>query len=333
MQNFDKNRRVLLRAGLVPLAGLALPNITAQAQTDYPSRGIKIVIGFPPGTSTDTWARLTALRLSAALKQPVHVDNKPGAHGQLGCVTVKNSEKDGYTLLYASLGTAAINPSLYGKRLQYDTMKDFDPIVGVEKSTIYLGVAKNIPVTNVQEMIAYVKANPGRVNYGSAGAGTTSHLAMEMLKKATGMQMTHVPYRGMANVIQDMLGGNLQFAFDAAAAMVPQWTAGNLRLIGVASSKRMSIAPDIPTIEEQGVPNFEVRLWSGLFAPAGTPASVIAKLNKAVNDELRAGTFGDTMRSVGAEPFGGTSNDFRKFVGSEIAFWAPVIKNSGAVAD
>lgn len=328
-------RRGLTRLGAASLIGLGLSGVasSAGAQSDYPNRPIRIVIGTPPGSGTDTWARLTAAKLTPLLKQSVIVENRPGAHSQIACMAVKNADKDGYTLLYAAGGTMAINPALYGKKLPYEPLKDFDPVVGLEKSTIYLAVNKDIPVTNLKEMIAYVKARPGKINYGTGGNGTTSHLAMEMLKRATGMDMAHVPYRGSSLVMQDLMGGQIQFAFDAAAVMLPARAAGNVRLIAVGSAQRTQVAPDIPTIAEQGVADFDAIVWSGLFAPAGTPPVVIARLRDAVNAQLKAGEFTGSFKTVGAEALGGTSEELRRLLERETARWAAVVKDANIQVD
>lgn len=333
MNPIDRRRRHFLFTSMVPLAGFCLPTGWALAQDTWPNKVVRLVVGTPAGSGTDNNARLLAAKLSPVLKQTIFVDNKPGAHGQIACVAVKNADKDGYTLLYAAGGTMAINPSLYGKKLAYDTIKDFEPVIGLEQSTLYLAVNKDLPITNLKEMIAYVKAHPGTLSYGSGGSGTTSHLAMEMLKKATGMEITHAPYRGSAQALQDMMGGHIQFAFDAASVMLPLGLRGNVRLIGVASAERQAVAPKVMTIAEQGVTNFEAMVWSGLFAPTGTPPAVIARLNQIINAQLKAGEFADAQRLIGATPMGGSTKEFRTFIEQQIALWAVVVKDSNIKPD
>lgn len=332
MPSNDLSRRRILQAVSLPVAACTLGCGRVIAQEAYPSRTIRIVIGFPPGTSTDYWARLLAERLRQALGKPVIVDNKAGAHGQIGAAAVKMAETDGYTLFYASLGTAVINLALYGKRLRYDTLKDFEPVAGLERSALYLAVRKNLPVNNLKELIAYAAAQPAPLNYGSGGIGTTSHLMMEVLKKSTGMMANHVPYKGAGGAVTDLIGGQIEMMFDTAPTLLPQWQGGTVKLIGTSSGRRVAAAPQLPTLKEQGA-DMDVQIWSGLFAPKGTPASVIARLNEAVNSELSSGAFKGDMAKMGAEPFGGSADKFKKWVSEEIPRWTSIVKDSGATPD
>jgi tripartite-type tricarboxylate transporter receptor subunit TctC len=311
-------------------ATAALPfAVRAQA---WPEKTIRILIGTPPGDSADAGARQLAQRMSMVLGQAIYVDNRPGAHGAIVGEAAKAAPKDGYTLLVSSGGQMAINPSLY-RKLPYDPVKDFVPIVPLNQGFLYLAVNKELPVQNLKELVAYVKERPGALSYGSGGSGTTQHLAMEMLKKRTGMDIKHVPYRGSPMVLQDLIGGQIACAFDAGASILPQAQSGKVRLIGITSPARLASTPDLPTFQEQGLPGFEARVWSGLFAPAGVPAPVIARLNDAVNQVLKQPDFADFIRKTGGEPGGGSSEAFGAFLKAEIAKWAVVVQESGAQVD
>lgn len=318
--------------GASTFCSLALPH-QASAQTNYPTKPIRIIVGTTAGTGTDASARNFAQRLTPILGQPVIVDNKAGAHGFIAGTAARDAEKDGYTLFLAAGGTMAVNPALYGKKLPFDPIKDFEPIGIIEKAPLYLAVTNNLPVKNIKELVTYSKANTGKVNYGTGGNGTSAHLAMELLKRSTNMDAAHIPYRGANQVIQDLIGGQIQTAFDAALLIIPQGKAGKVRIIGVASDKRMAVTPEIPTVQEQGFPGFSVWTWAALYAPAGTPAPVVQKLNEALNKIVRTPEFGEYLKASGSEAGGGTSEDNRKFLASEIAKWATVIKEANIQPD
>jgi tripartite-type tricarboxylate transporter receptor subunit TctC len=211
-------------------------------------------------------------------------------------------------------------------------MRSFDPIVPISSGGLYLVVNNDLPVKNIKELVAYAKANPGKLSYGSGGSGTTQHLAMEMLKKTMGLDIVHVPYKGSPAVLQDLIGGQIQLAFDAGAVL-PQIHSGKVRLIGVTSETRSPDAPDVPTLREQGVPAFRTLVWSGLFAPAGTPASVVARLNELVNQALLDPSFANQLRLQGGEPAGGSSAAFRDFLAAEIKTWHKAVVDSGATVE
>lgn len=317
--------------GIALVAGL-LGLTPSHAQPDYPTKAVRIVIGTPPGDSADATARALASQLARQTGQSFFVDNKPGAHGIIAAEVVKNAAPDGYTLLLSTGGPMAINPSLY-KKLPYNTLKSFDPIVPLSTGPLYLVVNTSLPIKNVKELVAYAKSRPGKMSYGSGGSGTTQHLAMETLKKSMGLDMLHVPYKGSPAVLQDLIGGQIQLTFDAGASILPQIRSGKVRLIGVASDARSPLTPDVPTLTEQGVPAFRAVVWSGLFAPAGTPPAAMAKLNALVNQALRDPAFAAQMRAQGGEPAGGGSAEFRSFVEAEIARWAKAVADSGATVD
>jgi tripartite-type tricarboxylate transporter receptor subunit TctC len=304
----------------------------ARAETDYPSRTVRIIIGTPPGDSADANARSLANMLGKLTGQAFFVDDRPGAHGIIASEAAKNAPPDGYTLLLSTGGPMAINPSLY-KKLPYDPLKSFAPIAPMSTGGLYLVVNNDLPVKNLNELVAYAKAHPGKLSYGSGGSGTTQHLAMEMLKKSMGLDMTHVPYKGSPAVLQDLIGGQIQLAFDAGASVLPQIRNGKVRLIGVASDARSPNAPNTPTLTEQGVPAFRAVVWSGLFAPAGTPPAVIARLDDLVNQALCDPAFAAQVRAQGGEPAGGSSADFRSFLAAEITRWSKAVADSGATVD
>ena len=314
------------------LAAATLAVGSRAAAQSYPDRSIKIVVGFPPGQATDTSARNIAAKMAETLKQTIFIDNRPGAGGSISHEAVKNAVADGYTLVMGSSGSLAINPALY-RKLPYDPLKDFEPIGTVSASPLALFTATATPVGNVSELIAYVKARPGKVSYGSPGNGTTAHIAMEMFKQAAGLDMLHVPYKGSPPMITDAVSGLVQFAFDATASIVPFSQSGRVKLLGVTSAKRMPALPDLPTIAEQGVPGFEAMAWTGLLAPKGTPAPVIEALNAALNKALKHPDILAQLALTGSQPMEGTPADFRRFLQSEIARWGKAVKASGAQVD
>lgn len=323
-------RRTLLRAtAALPFAAGAMRSAQAQA---WPEKTIRILVGTPPGDSSDASVRRLSDRLSAILGKPIIVDNRPGAHGFIVGELAKNAARDGYTLLYSSGGQIAINPSLY-RKLPYDPVKDFTGIAQINTGFLYLAVNNELPVRNMRELVAYAKERPGALSYGSGGSGTTQHLTMEMLKKRSGIDMKHVPYRGSPMVLQDLIGGQIACAFDAGASILPQARNGKVRLLGVTSPARLASTPDLPTFAEQGLPGFEARVWSGLLAPAGVPREVVTRLNDAVNQILQTPEFQAFLRASGSEPAGGSADDFNRFIAAEIAKWAVVVKDSGAQAD
>jgi tripartite-type tricarboxylate transporter receptor subunit TctC len=258
--------------GLVPLA---------HAQSGYPGKPVRLVVPFPAGGTTDILARAVAQKLSEAWGQSVVVDNRPGAGGNIGSELVARAAPDGYTLLMGTVGTHAINASLYSK-MPYDHVKDFAPVILVAGVPNVLVVNPSVPVNSVPELIAYLKANPGKVNFASSGSGTSIHLSGELFKVMTGVQMTHVPYKGSAPALTDLVGGQVQLMFDNLPSSLAFIKAGKLRALAVTSAARAAALPDVPTIAESGVPGFEASSWVGVLAPTGTPPDVIARINAEV---------------------------------------------------
>lgn len=326
-------RRSLLRAGLALASTASLCPGLSYGQGAYPNRPIRILIGTPPGDTADGWTRTLAQGMGPLLGQSIIIDNRPGAHGMIVGAAAKAAVPDGYTLLVSTGGPMSINPALYKEKLSYDPIKDFVPIAPVLRGPLFLYANNDVPVKNLKDMIAYVKERPGKISYGSGGTGTTQHLSMELLKRGAGIEMTHVPYRGSPMVLQDVMGGQIPFAFDAGGSLLPQARAGKVRLLGVTSSQRYAATPEVPTLAEQGLANFETRVWMGLFAPAGTPPDIVARLNEVVNKVSATPEFTAMLVRVAAEPWVGSSDDLRKFVVADIAKWTVVIKQAGVQAE
>lgn len=324
-------RRTFTKA--MALSPLMLSKLSdAFAQAKYPTRQIQMVVGFPPGQSSDIGARNIAKHMSDILKQSVYVENKPGAATIIGHQYLKAATPDGYTIGYSSTGPLAINPTLY-KKLPYDPQTDFEPIILLNFSPVYLVCNKAVPVNNYKEAIAYIKANPGKVEYGSGGSGLTVHITMELLKKQAGVDMLHVPYKGAAPMITDLIAGRVQFAFEVGTAIMPFVEAGQLKALGVASLTRSAAAPDIPTLHEQGLTGFESSTWGVLLAPKGTPKEIIAILNDAANKGMRTKEALEFLAKNGSELKGGTPEECAAFMKREREKWAPVILSSGAQVD
>ena len=322
--------RSFIRAvGVVAFAALA----TVASAQPYPSKPIRIVVPFPAGGTTDILARAVAAKLSETTGQPAVVDNRPGAGGNIGAELVAKSAPDGYTFLMGTVGTHAINPGLYAK-MPYDHVKDFAPVILVAGVPNVLVVNPALPVNSVQELIAYIKANPGKVNFASSGSGTSIHLSGELFKTMTGLQMTHVPYKGSAPALQDLVGGQVQIMFDNLPSSLALIKGGKLKALAVTSAERSSALPDVPTVAEAGLPGFEASSWFGLLAPAGTPKEAIAKINGEVAKWLATPEAKEKLASQGAIAASGlTPEDFQKHIASETTKWAKVVKESGAKVD
>jgi tripartite-type tricarboxylate transporter receptor subunit TctC len=310
---------------------LALTAALASAQS-YPTKPIRIVVPFPPGGATDILARDVAQKLTEAWGQQVIVDNRPGAGGNIGSELVARSAPDGYTLEMGTVGTHAINASLYAK-MPYDHLKDFVPVILVAGVPNVLVVNPALPVNSVAELIAYAKANPGKLNFASSGSGTSIHLSAELFKVMAGVQMTHIPYKGSAPALQDLLGGQVQLMFDNLPPSLPQIKAGKLRALAVTTATRAPALPDVPTVAEAGLPGFESSSWFGLLAPAGTPPAIVVKLNAEVAKWLATPDAKERLAKQGANAVGGSPEDFEKHIAAETVKWAKVVKDSGARVD
>ncbi|HVF65905.1 MAG TPA: tripartite tricarboxylate transporter substrate binding protein [Casimicrobiaceae bacterium] len=319
------------RRAMVAAIVLTVAPIT-NAQTTYPNKPIRVVVPFPAGGTTDILARAAAQKMSDAWGQPAVVDNRPGAAGNIGSELVAKAPNDGYTLLMGTVGTHAINASLYSK-MPYDHVKDFVPIVLVAGVPNVLVVHPSVPANSVKELIAYGKANPGKLNFASSGSGTSIHLAGELFKVSTGVAMQHVPYKGSAPAISDLLGGQVQLMFDNLPSALPHIKGGKLKALAVTSATRAPALPDVPTVAEAGIPGFEASSWFGLLAPAGTSRDIVTKINGDVAKWLATADAKEKLTAAGANVFGGTPEDFAKHIAAETTKWAKVVKESGAKVD
>jgi tripartite-type tricarboxylate transporter receptor subunit TctC len=298
----------------------------------YPNKPIRLVVPFPPAGTTDILARDVGQRLTDALGQSVVIDNRPGAAGNVGSDLVAKSAPDGYTLLMCTVSTHAINPSLYSN-LPYDHIKDFAPIILVARVPNVLEVNPGVPVFTVADLIKLAKEKPGQLNFASSGSGTSIHLSGELFKTMAGVDMVHVPYKGSAPAITDLIGGQVQLMFDNLPSSLQQIKAGKLRAIAVTSAQRSPALPNIPTIAESGLPGFEATSWFGVLAPAGTPPAIINRLNAEIDKWLQSPEGKDKLLEQGALPAGGTPEQFTAYIKSETEKWAKVVKASGAKVD
>ena len=303
---------------------------TAHAQT-YPTKPVTIVVPFSPGGATDIMTRLLAERLNKRLGQPVVVENKPGAGTMIASDYVAKAPADGYTLLVAA-SSLGIAPSLY-KKVNYDPIKDFAPVSLVASVVHVLVVHPSSPAKNVGELVTWLKANPTKANYGSVGAGTSTHLESELFNSVAGVKMAHIPYKGSAPALTDLVGGQLQVMFDAYASSGPFIKDGRVRLLAVTTAQRSKSLPDTPTVSESGLPGYEAMPWLGLVAPAGTPAPVVNRLYTELNDILKEPEVQERFRSLGLDIIGSKPEDFSAFLKKDIVKWAQVIKESGAKVD
>jgi tripartite-type tricarboxylate transporter receptor subunit TctC len=322
-------RRVF--AATLALAASSVAAPCALAQTgDYPNRPVRVLVAFTAGGTTDILARAVSQKLTERMKQSFVIDNKPGGGGNIGTELAARAAPDGYTLIVNSVGPIAVNPSLY-KKLNINPLTDLVPVVQLADVPNVLVVNPTVvPVRTLEEFVAHAKANPGKLNYGSTGIGTSSHLSGFMLGQRTGVEMTHVPYKG-ADALNDLLAGRVQFMFATIPSVIQHIQAGKLRAIAVTSARRSRSLPDIPTVAEKGFPGFEAGSWFGFFAPRGTPEAVIAELNKAVNEVLPS--LEAQMVREGADPVGGTPAQFGQFVHKEYEKWKGIVRESRASAE
>jgi tripartite-type tricarboxylate transporter receptor subunit TctC len=324
-------RLVRLAVGVAVLAVLHALPAPAAADT-YPTKPIKLVVPFPAGGATDIIARVVAQKAHEAWRQPVIVDNRPGAGGNIGADLVAKSPADGYTLLMGTVGTHAINSSLYSK-MPYDHLKDFQAVTLVATVPNVLVVHPSVPAKSVKDLIALAKAKPGQLNFASTGNGTSIHLCGELFKTMASVDIVHIPYKGSAPALTDLLGGQVNLMFDNLPPSMPHIKAGKLRPLAVTTAKRASALPDVPTMAEAGVPGFEAFAWFGLFAPAGAPKEIVAKWVAEVQKALKQPEVQEKLAGQGADPVGSTSEEYTAFVKAETTKWAAVVKKSGAKLD
>ena len=320
MQSWKKTAAMLLLAA------------AASAHAAFPEKPIRLVIGFPAGGPLDQHARLLSDRLQAVLGQPVVIDYKAGAGGTVGAQDVMKAPADGYTLMLANTGVMVINPALYGK-LPYHTLRDFTPIARTAMQPLALLVNPQVPAASLKEFIAYAKARPGQVNYGSAGNGGISHLVPEMFKSATGLFMVHIPYRGSAPAFTDLMAGQVQFMAESIPQAAAYHKQGKVRAIAVTSRERNPALPDVPTVMETGIRDFEVVGFYGFLAPANLPKDVTAKLSDAFRQVLTSPDIRNRMIAQGADPAFLGAEDFAKYLAAEMPRWADAVKKSGAKVD
>jgi tripartite-type tricarboxylate transporter receptor subunit TctC len=289
-------------------------------------------VPFPPGGGADNLARAIMPKVSQALGKPIIIDNKPGAGGNVGAQLVAESVPDGYTLLYGTNGTHSINQSLY-QNLRFDPIKDFAPVSRMTEIAAMLVVNPQLPVMTVTQLIRYAKANPGKVNFASAGNGTTSHLSGELFRTMAGVDIVHIPYRGGGLAVTDLIGGQVQMMIDVMPNVYPLAKEGRIRGIAVSTAQRFPGAPELPTIAESGLPGFESSAWDGVLAPAGTPEAIINKLNAAIRTALADPELIETLKSRGATVVPGTPEEFARHIVASTRKWAQVVKASGAKID
>ena len=301
---------------------------SAVAAQPFPTKPIRIIVAYTPAGTTDILARVVGQKMSEGFAQPVIVDNRPGVNGNIGTELAAKATADGHTLLMVTAGTHGINPSLY-RKLGFDAVKDFAPISLVANVPNILVVNNSVPVKSVKEFIAHLKAHPDKFNYGTPGNGSTGHLSMEMFKTMTGTRMQHIPYKGSAGVLADVIGGQITATIDNLPPYLPQVKAGKIRGLAVSSVKRAAVLPDLPTIAESAVPGYNSGSWFGLVAPAGTPRPVIEKLAVETQRVLKLPDVAERVASLGAESVGSTPEQFAAHIKTEIAKWAKVIKEAG----
>jgi len=296
----------------------------AVAAENYPVRQVRFVVGFSPGGGTDVVTRLIADHLTGALKQQVIVDNRPGAASNIGAELVAIAPADGYTIFMGTISTAT-NRTLY-RKLKYDALKDFAPVTQVLSTPFVMAVHPSLPVHSVKAFIAFAKARPGELNYGSAGSGSGAHLFAEMFRDMTGLNYVHVPYKGAGPMTTALLSGETMFKFDNIVTTLPMARSGKLRALAVTTTTRSSAAPEIPTIAESGVPGYDANAWFGVFAPAGTPPAVIERLHAEIVKILKETKVRQTLLGVGGEPVGSSPKEFGDFFRSEVEKWGKVIR-------
>ena len=313
------------------LAALALSLAAAAAQAQaWPSKPLRYIVPFPPGAFNDSLGRIMSSELPKALGQPVVVENRPGGNTIIGTEAAAKAAPDGYTLFGAALPFAVIQ-SLY--KTPFDVTKDFVPITLAGVTPNLLVANPNAPFNSVRELLAFAKANPGKLNYASTGNGTSNHLSFELFKAMTGTAITHVPYKGSAPAVTDLIAGQVQVMFDNTPNVLPQVKAGKLKALGVSSKKRSSLTPDVPTVDEAGVPGYEVSVWFGILAPAGTPRDIVQRLNAEMVKIIRSPEITDRFARAGVEPVASTPEYFSDFLKAEVARWAKVVQDANIKAD
>ncbi|MDB5824214.1 MAG: Tricarboxylate transport protein TctC [Herminiimonas sp.] len=325
MKSF-KFAAAIMMAGVVTMGSAGV----AQAQ-NYPHQPITIVVPYPPGGTNDIVARMLGKKLGEQMGQPVIVENRAGASGTMGAGTVARAPADGYTLLLITTGHT-IHPALYPK-LPYEMKTSFQPISKLTSGPMLVMVTPSLPVKNLQDLIALAKSKPGELNYGSAGNGSTTHLTTELIDSLAGIKMTHVPYKGSAPAMMDVMSGNAQVVLDLVFSAQPHVKSGKLKALAITGAKRSSILPNVPTVAESGIPGFEATVWNGLVAPAGTPKDVVTKLNAEIKKAMADPKFGDQLHAQGFDADWSTPEQLGTLVSSEMTRWGKVVKDTGTKLD
>ena len=321
-----------IQKAIFAAAVLLCAHTQAWSQGAYPNRPVKVIVAFPPGQATDQAARAISQKLSENLGQQFFVENKPGAASIIGSEAAAKSPNDGYTLFMGSSGSLAVNPGMYAK-LPYDPIRDFTPIALTLKVPFYLVVHPSVPGTTVKDLVGHLKANPGKVNFGSAGNGASNHLSTELFMSTMGVSMVHVPYKGSPPAVTDLLAGQIGLMFETGPLVFPHVKSGRLRIIATGNSQRATAMPDLVTIAESGYPGFETVGWAGFLAPAGTPKEITTKINAEIVKILSTNEIKDRFVALGAELLSSSPEEFGAYIKSETAKWGKVIKDSGAKAD
>jgi tripartite-type tricarboxylate transporter receptor subunit TctC len=318
-----------MRNGLIRLLAAAFLGIVAAGAgaQGFPDHGVKFIVPYPPGGFNDTLARVSAEKLGKTWNQSVVVENKPGGNTTLGNVFVAKSPADGYTILITPLPFSAL-PGLYGDKLPYDALKDFQPLVWAGSTMNALVVRNDLPVSNVREFIEYAKKNPGKMNFGSTGSGSSNHLSMELFMKMTGTKLAHIPYKGSAPAVTALLAGEIDALFDNVPNVVQHIKAGKMKVIGVSGLKRSALLPDAPTVAESGVPGYEVNVWFGMQVPAGTPKPVVEKLNRDIVALLKEPDVVKRFADQGVEVVASTPEQFSTLVRSEVTKWTQLVRDA-----
>lgn len=318
---------MMKKAGVLIACLFAFAAAAPAALAAYPAKPIRIIVAYPPGGATDILARLVGQKMTETWGQPVIVDNRGGAAGNIGTEVAARATPDGHTLIMGTAGTHGINVSLY-RKLNWHPQKSFAPVSLVAMVPNIMVVNNALPVKNVMEFIAYAKANPGKLSYGSPGNGSTAHLSMELFKSMTGTSLVHIPYKGSAGVLGDVMGGQIAVTIDNMPPYLPQVQAGKIRALAVSPAKRVAAVPNLPTIAEAGVPGYDSGAWFGLLATAGTPKAIVDQLSAETARIVRLPDVNKRISELGGEPVGNTSAEFAALIKSEIAKWAKVIRDA-----
>ena len=326
----NTSRRIA--AKLLAATLLTLSIASAALSQGYPSRPIRFVVPYPPGGASDVTARMLGQKLAEAYGQPVLIENRPGANGNIALAEVARSAPDGYTLLMGNVGPNAINAGLY-KTLPFDPLRSFAPVTLTSSVPIVLLVNASMPVRDAKELIAWIRAHPGKASFASGGNGSATHLTAELFKHQAGLDILHVPYRGDASAMTALMGGEVSMTFATIVAAMPQIKGGRVKALGIAAKGRIASLPDVPTVSESGLPGFESTSWGGVLVPAGTPAAVISSLHAELTRILRLPESREKLAALGADVVGGGPAEFGDYLKAEIAKWSEVIKASGASVD